>query len=383
MTTLYVVAEIGVAVYLDSLALLSDGFHNFGDLVALGIAYWCEQNKNRMAGVHYTYGFKRVEILGGLANGWSLMALCLYVVLESIPRFYHHIEIQGGATFITVAALGLAVNTIGTIIFARHGMSHGHSHGGHGHDHGHGGHELLHKPPGKKKESSVKVDRYGGTLDEASTTTSYFSAPSAGSLNDYPSDDDHHDDHHGHEHHGHAHHGDLNMRAVFLHYLGDSISSVAVLIEGILLSVTDGEWLRYIDPIFSLIIVGIIIVTTYPLLKQCSLLVLQVCPVDIDGVRRQLSAVQGVISVHELHIWTLTPGVVISTLHFATLPTTNVKGIQCEMRKILHHAGVHSSAIQVEYVEVETKEHKSASCIENCVADCDQEWCCNNDSDEL
>jgi len=387
ITTLYVIAELVVAILFDSLALLSDGFHNFGDLVALGIAYWCEQNKNRMVASHYTYGFKRVEVLGGLANGWSLMALCLYVVLESIPRFYHHIEIQGGATFISIAAIGLLVNTVGTIIFSKHGMHHGHSHGG-GHEHGHGGdsehdhRELIPKIPGKKKEmktiSPPSDVRYGGTFadsDSSHRTAAYFSVPSDSSVNDYPSEHDHHDSEEPHPHHEHGHgHGDLNMRAVFLHYLGDSISSLAVLAEGILLSVSDGEWLKYIDPICSLVIVGIIVTTTIPLLKQFSLLVLQVCPVNIDQVKQQLLRIQGVLGVHELHIWTLTPGIAISTLHFVTSPSNNVKGMQCEMRKILHESGVHSSAIQVEYVENE--QALSTACQEGCVADCDQEGCC-------
>jgi len=317
-----------------------------------------------------------------------LMALCLYVVLESIPRFYHHIEIQGGATFISIAAIGLLVNTVGTIIFSKHGMHHGHSHGG-GHEHGHGGdhehdhRELIPKIPGKKKEMKTisppsTSTRYGGTFASDSDShppVAYFSVPSAdSSVNDYPSEEDHHDsDVHPHHDHGHGH-GDLNMRAVFLHYLGDSISSLAVLVEGILLSVSDGDWLKYIDPICSLIIVGIIVFTTVPLLKQCSLLVLQVCPVNIESVKQQLTRVQGVLGVHELHIWTLTPGISISTLHFVTSASANVKGIQCEMRKIMHEVGVHSSAMQVEYVENE--QERTTACQEGCVADCDQEGCC-------
>jgi len=385
LTTAYVIAELTVAILFDSLALLSDGFHNFGDLVALLIAYWCEKNKNKMVASHYTYGFRRVEVLGGLANGWSLMALCLYVVLESIPRFYHHIEIQGGATFITIAALGLAVNTVGTILFARHGMHHGHSHG----EHQHG---TLLKPMSRKERKmspppGTDSARYGGMTDDGSHsgTSAYFSG---GSLNDDSTDQSliqaHHDhddsdhDHIHHEHHGHGH-GDLNMRAVFLHYLGDSISSLVVLLEGILLSVMSADWLKFIDPLASLIIVGIIVFTTIPLLKQCSLLVLQVCPVPIDSVREQLLKIQGVMGIHELHIWTLTPGICISSLHFTTLPTTNIKQVQHEMRKTLHEYGVHHSSIQVEYREAE--QVRTTYCTEICVADCEQQDGCSFDTE--
>jgi len=387
ITSCYVIAELTVAILFDSLALLSDGFHNFGDLVALAIAYWCEKNKNRLAESTYTYGFRRVEVLGGLANGWSLMALCLYVVLESIPRFYHHIEIQGGITFITIAALGLPVNTVGTILFARHGMHHGHSHGEH--DHG-----TLLKPMARKERkmparSGSDSSRYGGMTGEASrsgTSSAYFSG---GSLNDDSTDESliqsaHHHDHesdHDHlpaEHHGHSH-GDLNMRAVFLHYLGDSISSLVVLLEGVLLTVMDAEWLKFLDPIASLIIVGIIVFTTIPLLKQCSLLVLQVCPVNIDALKEHLLKVQGVLGIHELHIWMLTPGLLISSLHFTTSPSSNLKQIQHEMRKRLHEYGVHHSSIQVEFRDPE--QARTTYCTEMCVVECDQQDACSFDTD--
>jgi Co/Zn/Cd efflux system component len=65
-----------------------------------------------------SYGWVRSEILGGLTNGCFLLSLCLYVALESIPRFIDPPEFDSGWPFIIVAACGLAINTFGTIIFA-------------------------------------------------------------------------------------------------------------------------------------------------------------------------------------------------------------------------------------------------------------------------
>jgi len=64
-----------------------------------------------------SYGWVRSELLGGLTNGCFLLAICLYVVLESIPKFIEPRPIEAGFVFIIVAAVGLAVNTIGTFIF--------------------------------------------------------------------------------------------------------------------------------------------------------------------------------------------------------------------------------------------------------------------------
>jgi hypothetical protein len=90
---------------------------------------------------------------------------------------------------------------------------------------------------------------------------------------------------HSHSHsgggdHGHSHdkpaptktpqqvRRDMNVHAVFLHYLGDALSSVLVLIAGFLLKWFDGQpWTLYVDPISSLLIVGLIMYTTIPLSK--------------------------------------------------------------------------------------------------------------------
>ena len=61
----------------------------------------------------------------------------------------------------------------------------------------------------------------------------------------------------------------LNMRGVFLHVLGDALGSVVVIISaGLILAVgTEHDWVHYVDPAMSLIIVAIITITTMPLCK--------------------------------------------------------------------------------------------------------------------
>jgi zinc transporter 1 len=65
-----------------------------------------------------TYGWKRTEILGAVMNGCFLLALCLYIVLEAIPRFINPTKTSGDWWFIGTAGAGLVVNLIGTVIFA-------------------------------------------------------------------------------------------------------------------------------------------------------------------------------------------------------------------------------------------------------------------------
>jgi len=55
------------------------------------------------------------------------------------------------------------------------------------------------------------------------------------------------------------------MRAIFLHFLGDCLSSICVLITGVLIEKGTGTWVLYVDPISSLFIVAILLATTIPL----------------------------------------------------------------------------------------------------------------------
>jgi len=139
ITLIYVVAELAAAIYLESLVLLSDGFHNLSDVISLYIAFWARKATKRDSTDAMSYGWARSEILGGLTNGCFLLSLVLYVILESITKFIRPKEIESGILFIVISGTGLAINTIGTIVFSITGVEHGHSHahGGHGHE-GHG-----------------------------------------------------------------------------------------------------------------------------------------------------------------------------------------------------------------------------------------------------
>jgi Co/Zn/Cd efflux system component len=74
----------------------------------------------------------------------------------------------------------------------------------------------------------------------------------------------------------------MNVHAVFLHFLGDAISSCLVLGAGALIHYFDGPWTMYIDPASSLLVCGIILWTTLPLVLRCSMILLQRSPHDID-----------------------------------------------------------------------------------------------------
>lgn len=71
---------------------------------------------------------------------------------------------------------------------------------------------------------------------------------------------------------------DFNMWGVFIHYAGDMLSSAVVLAMGFIIHFVDAKWTLYIDPASSLLIVALILWTTIPLVKDCSMILLQSTP---------------------------------------------------------------------------------------------------------
>lgn len=119
----YSLAEIGVALVLDSLIMFSDGLHNLSDGVALGVAFWAEKSKLRTGATALTYGWRRTELLGGLFNGLFLVSMAVFVLLQSIPDLIRPrvIENTGSLEFIVVSGVGMFFNVVGTFMFSGHG----------------------------------------------------------------------------------------------------------------------------------------------------------------------------------------------------------------------------------------------------------------------
>jgi len=131
---------LGIGLYLHSLTLLSDGFHNLSDVASIGIGYVANRMKDKSHDEVMSYGYARTELIGAFTNACSLLSLSFYIILESIPRFIYPVSFAEGTSyiFIYIAAAGLVANTLGTIVFCVCAGGHGHSHAGGGHGHSHG-----------------------------------------------------------------------------------------------------------------------------------------------------------------------------------------------------------------------------------------------------
>ncbi|HVV68314.1 MAG TPA: cation diffusion facilitator family transporter [Gammaproteobacteria bacterium] len=111
----------------------------------------------------------------------------------------------------------------------------------------------------------------------------------------------------------HAEHT-LNSRAAILHVLGDLLGSVAALISGIVIHLTG--WLA-IDPLLSMFIAILILISSINLLRETLLVLMEGVPLHLDlaEVGKQIANTPKVIAVHDLHIWTLSSGLIVLSAH--------------------------------------------------------------------
>ena len=100
------------------------------------------------------------------------------------------------------------------------------------------------------------------------------------------------------------HHHDLNARAARLHVIGDALGSVAALVSGAVIALTG--WTR-IDPIASLLICVLIAVSSVRLIRESLHALMEGVPqgLSVDSIGSEMARVGGVLSVHDLHVWTL------------------------------------------------------------------------------
>ena len=146
-------------------------------------------------------------------------------------------------------------------------------------------------------------------------------------------------------HRGHEH--SLNQRGAYLHVLGDLLGSVGALIAGVI--VLASGWV-VADPIISVLIGGLVLVSAWRLVKESTDVLLEAAPrhIALSDVHERIASVPGVESVHDLHLWTVTSGVVAMSGHLVVKnPTDNqpvLEAVQDRMRAL----GIQHVTVQVE-----------------------------------
>lgn len=118
----------------------------------------------------------------------------------------------------------------------------------------------------------------------------------------------------------HADHDhNLNIKGAYLHVLGDLLGSVGAMIAGGLIWAFDWRWA---DPVMSCVIALLILYSAWGLLRDSVNVLLESCPshIDIEEVRTEILAFEGVLSVHNLHVWNINMQRMLLAAHIEVSP---------------------------------------------------------------
>ena len=131
--------------------------------------------------------------------------------------------------------------------------------------------------------------------------------------------------------HGH----DMNARAARLHVLGDVLGSVAALASGTLIAL--GGWTR-VDPVASLVICGLIGASALCLLRESLHALMEGVPhgLSVDAIGSEMASVEGVLSVHDLHVWTLSGSRAALSAHVMLKSLQHWESTLHELQRRLH-----------------------------------------------
>ncbi len=157
---------------------------------------------------------------------------------------------------------------------------------------------------------------------------------------------------------------DLNARGIFLHLMADAAVSLAVVISGVLITLTGTS---EIDPVTSLLVSVAILYATWGLLRESLDLVLDAVPhgIDVPSVQRFLVSQPGVQAAHDLHIWAMSSTEVALTAHLvmslSEYPAALGKALESELKE---RFGVAHVTIQIDYVD-------AGSGVPDCEGGCD------------
>jgi len=260
-----------------SLAIMSDATHLLSDLAGFLISLFSLIVAMKPADRNFTFGYHRFEVLGALASILIIWGLTVWLLMAAIWRIKHPNPIVG-FLMVCIAAGGLLFNIIMNRV-------------------------LAYNPVVNSMDSGM------------------------GAIKNNPEDDLNNDNNlkesllNSDEELKHNLNADENpvIRAAYIHILGDMIQSAGVLIAALIIYFFQDTHpgVRIVDPICTFCFAIVVLCTTFPVSRDCFYVLLESTPrdLDIESLYNDLSSIEGVISVHDIHLWNISIGRPSIALH--------------------------------------------------------------------
>ncbi|MGB6191514.1 MAG: cation diffusion facilitator family transporter [Terracidiphilus sp.] len=145
---------------------------------------------------------------------------------------------------------------------------------------------------------------------------------------------------------------DVNLRSAFLHMAGDTLSTAAVIAGGFAILLTGRNW---IDPVLSLLIAALILWSSIGIVRETLNILLEGTPrgVSLAEIRTGMEAVEGVVNVHDLHVWCLGSRSTALACHvtIADIPPSESACILAKLNHVLRdHYHISHATVQFEHI---------------------------------
>ena len=261
-----------------SLAIMSDATHLLSDLAGFLISLFSLIVAMKPANRDFTFGYHRFEVLGALASILIIWGLTIWLLMAAIWRIQHPNPIVG-FLMVCIAAGGLVFNIIMNRV-------------------------LAYNPVVNSMDDGM------GAIKKSSEEEINLEEPLLDSIDDISS-----------EEFKHNLNADDNpvIRAAYIHILGDMIQSAGVLLAALIIYFFQDTHpgVRIVDPICTFCFAIVVLCTTLPVSRDCFYVLLESTPrdLDIESLYNELSSINGVISVHDIHTWNISIGRPSIALH--------------------------------------------------------------------
>jgi len=143
---------------------------------------------------------------------------------------------------------------------------------------------------------------------------------------------------------------DLNLRSAFLHLMGDVMSTLGAVIAGIIIAFTNWNWL---DPFVSVLIGVFILYNAWSILKQTIHILLESTPenINMDSMVTELRSVNGVLDVHDLHVWSISENLRMLSAHVVIDNVSIGEGVSIQHNineLVAHNYNIQHATLQME-----------------------------------
>ncbi|XP_018011423.1 zinc transporter 2 isoform X2 [Hyalella azteca] len=324
LTATFMVTEVVGGYLSNSIAIMSDAAHMFSDLSSFLVSLIAIYLAMRPASRKMNFGYHRAEVLGALVSVlliWVITGVLVYAAVERVISMDFEVEAD---LMIIIAAIGVVMNIILALVLHAGSGGHGHSHGIGGHSHGH---SHSHSS-GASEQVVVNVDNSVTAHSSATTPIASSSTSRQPTRNNAKN---------------------INIRAAFIHVVGDLLQSIGVLIAAYIIRFYP-EY-KIADPICTFIFSGLVVITTMPIITDiCRVLMEGVPPgVDYNAICSNLAVIPGVRMIHSLHVWTLTTDKNALSVHIAIDPEYESETVlRAAQRVIRYRHHIFHTTIQVE-----------------------------------